>query len=743
MKLPATVLSLIALHCFATVAAAADAPPIAAWPSCPWDSADCNVCVADAADSIQRLRSHGDASGFHMNGAPDVEFDHHWQGVQRLMGGAGRYLAISRSLESESTDVSFVVVEMASRDSEGLRYRSNRLNPSWPIAFTAPPTTDRIVLTVPHETGFDHAGGMQALGNVLAVPFEGGGAHSKVVFYDVADPLHPVRLPNVVDHSPLSDDAGTATLGKLANGHFLLVIGRNNANILDFYVSTGTDLRTTGYEWFDTWDEDELTGDDSEFGNYQNLNFIAQCDGTLFMVGTHRNAAGGLGDDFIDLFKVINGAGNDVAIEKVAQKHLFCSGNCDFDAAGGAYVDPRGQLYVYGTTHDNDGAPYDGFGFPLSQCAGSSCSTEFAEFRPVPHDTCEDIETAWAELYDDAGFGDRSLMIDFVDRNLEDYSNFDHAEGFEDKTSSVRWCIPPGAVFRLWQNKNSCGGDHLDLVGDGTFRRISNLDSVSFGDEASCAEWLGGPFARAGADQTIECTGATTPVQLDGRASISLEGGPLTFSWSATGITFDDSSTATPVGSFPLAQTVVTLTVSDSAGSNSDTVNVTIVDTIAPTIACPANVVIDAKTPGGALVDYPNPTAADSCGVRSVSCVPASGSTFPIGTNTVQCTVADGASHTATCSFTVRVKSPAEQLADLVAKINGLAGVKGATKNSFIVKVEAALAALAGGNTTTACSTLQALMQAVQAQAAKELTAAQSADLIADISRIRAALGCL
>ena len=291
------------------------------------------------------------------------------------MGGGGRYVAISRSLEDESTDVSFVVVEMASRDPDALRFRSNRLDPSWSIALTAPPVRDRVVRTMPHEAGFLHAGGMQALGNVLAVPFETGPG-SKVVFYDLSDPEQPVRLDNEVDHTPLSDEAGTATLGKLANGHFLLIIGRSNANTLDFYVSTGTDLRTTGYAWFDTWHEDELTGDDSEFGNYQNLSFVAGCGGTLFLAGTHRSYVGGFGDDFVDLFAVTNGTGDDVAIHKVAQKQLICRGNCDFDAAGGVYVDPGGQLYVYGTTHDNDGVPFDGFGdLPFSPSRPAMCGT--------------------------------------------------------------------------------------------------------------------------------------------------------------------------------------------------------------------------------------------------------------------------------------------------------------------------------------------------------------------------------
>ncbi len=735
------VLTSVALAASRLGAQSPTAPPIRAFAPCPWGSADCNVCVADVVGAVSRLRTRGDAMGFHMRGAPDVTLVDHWEGVQRLMGDGGRFLAVSRALSEESQDVSFAIVRMASRNDDGLRFRSNRLNRSRDIPFTPPPNGDRIVTTMPHEAGFTHAGGMQALGHVLAVPFERSGTlvragASKVVFYDVREPLNPVRLTNDVDHTDLSDEAGTATLGKLANGHFLLAIGRGGANTLDFYVSDTNDLKTTGYQWFDTWHEGELTGGDSEFGDYQSLNFVAQCDGSLFMIGTHRNLGATLGRDFIDVFHLSNATGNRVAIRKVANKHVVCDGNCNLDAAGGAYVDPNGRLYVYGATHDNDGAVFDDPG----PCSGAHCSTEFAEFRPIPHGTCRVIEDAWAELHDDVRFGDRSLMIDYRDRLREDYSNFDRAEGFEDKTSSARWCIPRGAALRLWEHKNPCGGDHLDLVGNGTLRAAASLGG--FGDETSCAEWRGGPFARAGVDRTAECTGSTTSVPLDGRASIFLEDGAKTFQWQGPGVIFDESTASTPIGRFPLAHTPVTLTVSQSGGSNTDTVAVNVVDTVAPTIACPANIVVDATMPAGALVRYPGPAATDSCSVRSVVCAAPSGSSFPIGSNIVQCGVADYANHSAACRFTVKVKAPAEQITDLIARIEALPGVRPGTKNSFIAKLESALASLARGHTTPACDKLRALLHEVNAQAGRGLTPAQAAELTAIVTRIRGALAC-
>src|SRR5688572_4709084 len=141
MKVWATVLAIVALPMFVPLAAEAAAPPLAAAP-CPYGSDDCNACVADAVGAINRLRSHGDAMGFHMNGTPDVTFSKHWQGVQRLMSGAGRYLAISRSLPDGSVDVSFVIVEMATRNGDAVRFRSNRLNPDHSIFNTAPPADD-------------------------------------------------------------------------------------------------------------------------------------------------------------------------------------------------------------------------------------------------------------------------------------------------------------------------------------------------------------------------------------------------------------------------------------------------------------------------------------------------------------------------------------------------------------------------------------------------------------------------
>ena len=105
---------------------------------------------------------------------------------------------------------------------------------------------------------------------------------------------------------------------------------------------------------------------------------------------------------------------------------------------------------------------------------------------------------------------------------------------------------------------------------------------------------------------------------------------------------------------FPVGTTTVTC--STSAGLNCS-FTVTVNDTQAPSISCPANVV-QSTDPNScsAVVIYPNATATDNCpGVGTPVCTPASGSTFPKGTSTVSCTVSDASGNSNSCSFTVTV----------------------------------------------------------------------------------------
>jgi lysophospholipase L1-like esterase len=74
----------------------------------------------------------------------------------------------------------------------------------------------------------------------------------------------------------------------------------------------------------------------------------------------------------------------------------------------------------------------------------------------------------------------------------------------------------------------------------------------------------------------------------------------------------------------------------------------------APTITCPASVA--ASTTGTtAQVAYQAPTVSGGQAPVTVTCTPASGSSFPLGSTNVSCTASDSLNRQATCGFTVSV----------------------------------------------------------------------------------------
>ena len=106
-----------------------------------------------------------------------------------------------------------------------------------------------------------------------------------------------------------------------------------------------------------------------------------------------------------------------------------------------------------------------------------------------------------------------------------------------------------------------------------------------------------------------------------------------------------------------------TYTINYSATDGAHTANasrtVYVVDTTAPVISCPADVVITLPPNSPAtsmVVNYPAVTATDSCASSvTVASSKASGSVFPAGTTTVDATATDAAGNTSSCSFNVTV----------------------------------------------------------------------------------------
>ncbi|MBI5383588.1 MAG: HYR domain-containing protein, partial [Verrucomicrobia bacterium] len=126
-------------------------------------------------------------------------------------------------------------------------------------------------------------------------------------------------------------------------------------------------------------------------------------------------------------------------------------------------------------------------------------------------------------------------------------------------------------------------------------------------------------------------------------------------------VTTDDSGNSSfrvvlPVG-VPVGWTI-TATATDPDGNTSEfsACSVPTVDTTPPVITTPANIVAEATSPAGAVVTFSVSAQDAVSGAVAVTCVPPSGSVFPLGTTTVTVSATDEAGNTATATFTVTVR---------------------------------------------------------------------------------------
>ena len=105
------------------------------------------------------------------------------------------------------------------------------------------------------------------------------------------------------------------------------------------------------------------------------------------------------------------------------------------------------------------------------------------------------------------------------------------------------------------------------------------------------------------------------------------------------------------------------------------TIEVPATDTVAPFITVPESVRANATSSGGARVSYATRITDNVDPAPDLSCDPASGSVFPIGTTTVVCTGRDASGNTATKSFEVRVNPFPDRARDSVVGFGSVSGV--------------------------------------------------------------------
>jgi hypothetical protein len=132
---------------------------------------------------------------------------------------------------------------------------------------------------------------------------------------------------------------------------------------------------------------------------------------------------------------------------------------------------------------------------------------------------------------------------------------------------------------------------------------------------------------------------------------------------------------------FSLGDTEVKCRAADTKGNSSEkSFTVTVTDMTPPKVYPPAEVVVEATSPDGALAYYKPAKAVDLVdGARRATCFPASGSRFPLKASTVTCAATDTRGNRGEATFLVTVRDttpPTLAIDDFTVWIDGGTGTR-------------------------------------------------------------------
>ena len=400
----------------------------------------------------------------------------------------------------------------------------------------------------------------------------------------------------------------------------------------------------------------------------------APASGTTFALGSTtvtcsaRDAAGNIGTSVFTVLVRDTSAPVISAHADVTAQATSTSG------ASAAYSLPTASDLVDGSASISC-APASGSVFPFGStavtCSASDAAGNAASstFDVVVHDSTAPAIAAHGNVIVEAS-GSVGATVAYTTPTAAD---------LVDGPVSVSCSPTSGNAFGVGSTRVTCSAQ------DATGNSASSSFTITVRDTTA-------PIISTPGGITAEATGSSgAVVSFSAAATDIVDGGVSVSCAPASGTTFAVGSTA------------VTCTALDAAGNSAaSSFAVLVRDTIAPTIAAHANLAVEAVSSAGSGVNYSVPVASDAVdGSVAVSCAPASGTTFALGSSTVTCSATDAAGNVGTSSFSVLVRdTTAPAIATHANVVFEAAGSSGST----VTYASPIASDLVDGGVSVACS---------------------------------------
>lgn len=311
---------------------------------------DANPQVSNVPDAFNRIRGQG-AIGELVTGDTSFPPGGHLQGIQRSYVTKNRAATMIISSSSDSESYFFVGSLPLPFDSDGLSAPA--------CAWESEGGGNAETVVYYHklcDAPLKHAGGIQVIERYLVVGVEDNSSRdrSRVLFYEISDPASPQQLRHLaIERSGSGLTAGAVGIVKRGSDH-LLVVGRWDSEVLDFYVSNGSPLcdMDCQFSLWRTWDSSDADrsdwSPDHVWGSHQSLNLVRDTSGDLYLLGFNRDEEG---RNVLDLFRLDISQGTSKMIQKLRIRTMHCHPGVSFGYGAGIFITPNG-LAVYACEGD-------------------------------------------------------------------------------------------------------------------------------------------------------------------------------------------------------------------------------------------------------------------------------------------------------------------------------------------------------------------------------------------------------